>query len=52
MNNIAETRTQSISLSHALPMVLAINTFTLLALDQLGQIPAWVKSAVALFLSF
>ena len=52
MNNIAETRTQSISLSYALPMVLAINTFTLLALDQLAQIPAWVKTAVALVLSF
>ncbi len=33
-------------------MVLAINTFTLLALDQLGQVPTWVKSAVAIFLSF
>ena len=52
MNNVAETRTQQISLSYALPMVLAINTFTLLALNQLGQIPAWIKSAVALFLSF
>lgn len=52
MNNVAETRTQSISVSYALPVVLAINTFTLLALDQLGQIPAWIKTAVALFLSF
>lgn len=52
MNNIAQTRTQSLSLSYALPMVLAVNTFTLLALDQLGQIPTWIKSAVALFLSF
>lgn len=52
MNNIAETRTQSINLSYSLPMVLAVNTFTLLALNQLGQVPAWIKSAVALFLSF
>ena len=52
MNNVAETRTQSITISYALPVVLAINTFTLLALEQLGQIPAWVKTAVALFLSF
>ena len=52
MSNIAETRTQTISLSYVLPMVLAINTFTLLALDQLGQIPSWIKTAVALFLSF
>jgi hypothetical protein len=52
MNNVAETRTQTINLSYALPMVLAINTFTLLALDRLGQIPSWIKSAVALFLAF
>lgn len=52
MNNVAETRTQALNLSSALPMVLAINTFTLLALDQLGQIPSWLKSAVAMFLSF
>jgi len=52
MNNVAETRTQTFSLSYALPMVLAINTFTLLALDQLGQIPSWIKTAAALFLSF
>lgn len=52
MNNIATTRTQTLSISYALPMVLAINTFTLLALDQLGQVPTWVKSAVAIFLSF
>ena len=52
MSNVAETRTQAISLSYILPMVLAINTFTLLALDQLGSIPSWIKTAVALFLSF
>ena len=52
MNNIAQTRTHSISLSYVLPSVLAINTFTLLALDQLGQVPSWIRSAVALFLSF
>lgn len=53
MSNIAETsRTQTISISYALPMVLAINTFTLLALDQIGQVPSWIKTAVALFLSF
>jgi hypothetical protein len=33
-------------------MLLAINTFALLALDRLGQIPVWIKSAVALFLAF
>ena len=52
MNNIAETRTAAISISSILPMVLAINTFTVLALNQLGHIPTWIKSAVALFLSF
>ena len=52
MNNVAETRTQSLTLAHALPMVLAVNTFTLVALDQLGSIPSWIKAAIALFLSF
>jgi hypothetical protein len=55
MNDIAET-TRSTALSsassYALPMLLAINTFALLALDRLGQIPSWIKSAVALFLAF
>jgi hypothetical protein len=56
MNNVAET-TRSTTLSastssYALPMLLAINTFALLALEQLGQIPAWIKSAVAVFLAF
>jgi hypothetical protein len=54
MNQVAETRsnTLSIAASYALPMLLAINTFALLALDRLGQIPSWLKSAVALFLAF
>ena len=56
MNNVAETtRTAAlspVSTSYTLPMLLAINTFALLALEQLGQIPAWIKSAVALFLAF
>ena len=55
MQDIAET-TRSTALSnassYALPMLLAINTFALLALDRLGQIPSWIKSAVALFLAF
>lgn len=55
MHDIAET-TRSTPLSnassYALPMLLAINTFALLALDRLGQIPSWIKSAVALFLAF
>jgi hypothetical protein len=52
MKSIAETRTNTISAQYALPMLLAINTFALLAIDQLGGIPAWIKSAAALFLSF
>jgi hypothetical protein len=52
MNNVAQTRTHTITLSGALPMVLAVNTCALFALEQLGGIPAWIKSAVALFLSF
>jgi hypothetical protein len=53
MNNIAETtRSNALSASTALPMLLAINTFALLALQQSGQVPSWIKSAVAIFLSF
>jgi hypothetical protein len=55
LNNIAETRSTALTAvtsSYTLPMVLAINTFALLALEQLGQIPTWIKSAVALFLAF
>jgi hypothetical protein len=55
MNEVAET-TRSTALSslsaYALPMLLAINTFALLALDRLGEIPSWIKSAVAVFLAF
>ena len=36
----------------ALPMLLAVNTFALLAIEQLGGIPEWIKSAVALLLGF
>jgi hypothetical protein len=54
MNNVAETRSSSnaVSMPYTLSMMLAVNTFALLALDHLGQIPAWIKSAVALFLAF
>jgi hypothetical protein len=54
MNNVAEIRSNAISLTstYGLPMLLAINTFALLALDRLGQIPSWIKSAVAVFLAF
>ena len=53
MKSIAETRTQAAAqFSSALPMILAVNTFALLALERLGGIPQWIKSAVALFLAF
>jgi len=52
MNNIAQTRTHAVTLSGAMPMLLAVNTCALFALEQLGGIPTWIKSVVALFLSF
>ncbi len=54
LNNAAETRSNAFSLAstYGLPMLLATNTFALLALDRLGQIPSWIKSAVAVFLAF
>ena len=52
MKSIAQTRTTAVSVQYALPMLLAVNTFALLAINQLGGIPDWIKSAAALFLSF
>jgi len=56
MNNVAETRSSKLvsaaTLPYVLPTILAVNTFTLVAIDRLGGIPNWIKSAVALFLSF
>jgi hypothetical protein len=53
MNNVAQTRTHALTATPAmLPMLLAVNTFALLALERLGGIPTWIKSAVALFLAF
>ena len=52
MKSIADTRTSTLSVQYALPMLLAVNTFALLAIDQLGGIPDWIKSAVALLLGF
>jgi hypothetical protein len=55
-NNYAQTRTtrfeSALSANYVLPAVLAVNTFALLALDRLGGIPQWIKTAAALFLSF
>lgn len=56
MNHIAHavtTRLESaVSASAILPSLLAVNTVALFALDRLGGIPSWVKTAVALFLAF
>ena len=52
MKSFAETRSQAMSMSAMLPMILAVNPTALLALERLGGIPDWIKSAVALFLSF
>ncbi len=56
MNNVAQTRTTrleaALSASYVLPSMLAVNTVALLALDGLGGIPQWVKTAAALFLAF
>jgi hypothetical protein len=64
MNNVAQTRILRprsgqatrleavLSASYVLPSMLALNTVALLALDHLGGIPQWVKTAAALFLSF
>jgi hypothetical protein len=52
MKSIAQTRSNAISIQYALPMLLAVNTFALLAFDQLGGIPDWIRSAAAIFLAF
>ena len=57
MNNVAQTRTatkleSALSANYVLPAMLAFNTLALVALDRLGGIPQWVKTAVGLFLAF
>lgn len=64
MNNFAQTRIlrlrsgqaskleSALPASYVLPALLAVNTVALLALDRLGGIPEWIRSAAALFLSF
>lgn len=55
MNNFAAARTRAESLltaNYLLPTTLAVNTLALFALEQLGGIPNWVKTAAALFLAF
>lgn len=55
MNNVAQARTKAesmLSWSYVLPTILVANTCALFALDRLGGIPNWLKSAAALFLAF
>lgn len=53
MNNALQTRTATkLDARYVLPAMLATNTLALVALDRLGGIPQWVKTAVALFLAF
>lgn len=56
MNNIAQTRTTKLeaafSATYLLPGMLALNTVALVALDHLGGIPSWIKTAAALLLAF
>jgi len=56
MNNLAAAaRSKAESLMPAtmlVPSMLVVNTFALFALNSIGGIPNWVKTAAALFLSF
>jgi hypothetical protein len=56
MNNLAQARTKvetAVSgTSWLLPAMLAGNTLALFALEQVGGIPNWIKTATALFLAF
>ena len=55
MNNLAQARAKADSLlntTYVLPSVLAVNTAALIALERLGGIPSWIKTAAALFLAF
>lgn len=56
MNNLAaaaRTKAESLpTVNYLLPATLAVNTVALFALERLGGIPNWVKTAAALFLAF
>jgi hypothetical protein len=57
MNNFAPTRSSSkletlFSAQVFVPAMLGVNTLALLALQQLGGLPDFIKTAAALFLAF
>ena len=55
MNNFIQSRAKvvpAVSTHYLLPAMLTLNTVALLALDRLGGVPDWIKTAAALFLAF
>lgn len=55
MNNFAQARTKTesfLTANYLLPSVLVVNTAALVALNHLGGIPNWLKTAAALLLAF
>jgi hypothetical protein len=56
MNNFAQTRGNKVytlfSAQVFVPAILGVNTLALVALQQLGGIPDFIKTAAALFLAF
>jgi hypothetical protein len=55
MNNLVQARSKAetlLSANYLLPSMLAANTAALFALDRLGHIPNWLKTAAGLFLAF
>ncbi len=55
MKTIATATTRKLeaaaSVQYLLPAMLAVNTVALVAMERAGVVPAWLKTAVALFLS-
>ncbi len=54
MSNLAHTRIRAAAISthYLLPAMLSVNTLALFALERLGGVPDWIKTAAALFLAF
>ncbi len=55
MNNLTQARVKAVSAvstHYVLPAMLAVNTLALFALERLGGVPDWIKTAAALFLAF
>jgi hypothetical protein len=56
MNDLAQTRTTrlegALGAGSLLPAMLGVNTLALVAMQHLGLIPDWIRTAAALFLAF